>query len=702
VVYRPDYAGPAARLSGKDLRDARAAIANLRELVDERVLKTAKPKEAWRPDSDGGGCLMVILGIAAGAVGANLAGSFLGFLAGFAAVYGAVMWWLHHDPVSRLRSVSTEVEGHAHQALGIIDRYVREMTDREDGELQIAEQRFRAEIAQLDRSLQGQAAELQREIASLWTDAKFSCAEWNVADWDKWRPASTAAFAARFATLTAETTDLGRHLRANLNFVVPALVPFPEGRCLLIKVSGAAKDAAAQAIQAVLARLLATIPPAKLRFTFIDPIALGSNVAAFMPLADHEESLVTSRAWSEPHHIEQRLGDLTEHMETVIQKYLRTEFKTIHEYNEAAKETAEPYRFVVVFDFPVNFTDAAARRLVSIARNGARCGVYALIVCDSAKPLPYGFSLDELRQSASVIEAPSGNPQTELRWADPDFQSWRVRLDTAASHAVLTRVIGAVGGLAKDAMRVEVPYRKLLSLSQLGDGTWWKATTAKSIRVPLGPTGARKLQYLVLGEGMGHHALIVGRPGSGKSNLMHVIITTLALAYSPEEVRLYLIDFKKGVEFKSYADFKLPHAEAIAIESEREFGLSVVERLDVELKRRGDLFRSAGSANITEYREKTGRQMARVLLLVDEFQEFFTQDDQVARQTTLILDRLVRQGRAFGIHIILGSQTLAGSYNLSRSTLDQMAVRIAMQCSEADSRLILSDDNPAARLLSRP
>src|SRR5262249_10173669 len=66
------------------------------------------------------------------------------------------------------------------------------------------------------------------------------------------------------------------------------------------------------------------------------------------------------------------------------------------------------------------------------------------------------------------------------------------------------------------------------------------------------------------------------------------------------------------------------------------------------------------------------------------------------------MDRLVRQGRAFGMHLLLGSQTLGGAYSLARSTIDQMAVRIALQCSEADAHLILSDDNSAARLLSRP
>jgi hypothetical protein len=94
--------------------------------------------------------------------------------------------------------------------------------------------------------------------------------------------------------------------------------------------------------------------------------------------------------------------------------------------------------------------------------------------------------------------------------------------------------------------------------------------------------------------------------------------------------------------------------------------------------------------------------MPRILLIVDEFQEFFVDDDRVAQEANLLLDRLVRQGRAFGIHAIMGSQTLDGAYTLSRTTMGQMAVRIALQCSEQDSYIILNEDNAAARLLSRP
>ncbi len=86
------------------------------------------------------------------------------------------------------------------------------------------------------------------------------------------------------------------------------------------------------------------------------------------------------------------------------------------------------------------------------------------------------------------------------------------------------------------------------------------------------------------------------------------MITNLALRYSPDEVEFYLVDFKKGVEFKAYAQAELPHARVIAIESEREFGLSVLERLDLELKRRGDLFRNQGVQDLARLPQRPARR----------------------------------------------------------------------------------------------
>ncbi|MGA4578518.1 FtsK/SpoIIIE domain-containing protein [Limisphaera sp. VF-2] len=558
--------------------------------------------------------------------------------------------------------------------------------------------RCQEELAGLEEKVLPLLEEMGGGIAELSDASGWGGMDWASEAWRSWAPAAFPLSAVRLGTLTIDASDLSSAFpRLQPRITVPAIIPFAPGRGLLIKVHGEAKRQAVKALEGTLLRLLAGTPPGKLRFTFIDPVGLGQNVASFLQLADYHESLINGKAWTEPQQVEERLGELTEQMETIIQKYLRNEHRTIEEYNHNAGEIAEPYRVLVVLDFPVNFTEAAIRRLVSIAQHGPRCGVYCFVVMDTDKPLPHGFNLVDLERAVETI----AREKDRFVWCDEDFCDCRLELDTPPPKELLDRILQGVGERAREAMRVEVPYSKLLQLAGLTQDRWWQGCADQEVRVPLGPAGAGKLQYLRLGKDMEHQVLVVGRPGSGKSNLMHVLINTLAAVYPPDEVEVYLVDFKQGVEFKPYADVPLPHARVVAIESEREFGLSVLERLDIELQQRGETFRTVGVQDIAEYRQR-GLRMPRILLLVDEFQEFFTREDRISRQATLLLDRLVRQGRAFGMHVLLASQTLTGQYTLPRSTVDQMAVRIALQCSEADSRLILADDNPAARLLSRP
>ena len=275
-----------------------------------------------------------------------------------------------------------------------------------------------------------------------------------------------------------------------------------------------------------------------------------------------------------------------------------------------------------------------------------------------------------------------------------------------AGHARPTRarfseILHTVGEAARDANRVEVPFE---FIAPKPDGVTGPSTASKGVDVPLGRAGATKLQHLKLGKGTSQHVLIAGKTGSGKSTLLHALITNAALRYSPDELELYLIDFKKGVEFKVYAAMELPHARVIAVESEREFGLSVLQRLDVELKERGEIYREVGVPGPGGYREARPEAPDAA--------------DPAHRRRVPGVLRRGRQDRAGG-HAAAGPPGAPGpclrhsrhprladpgrrSTRCREATLGQMAVRIALQCSEADAHLILSEDNTAARLLTRP
>ncbi len=594
-----------------------------------------------------------------------------------------------------------------------LQRHLADHTQRQGQESQAAQQKNAQQLqsskrqyeeakATLRARLQEGLARIQAPIEEK-PGAAPAPLNWNDPAWKTWIPPKQFAAMVQFGSLQVDLKRIADSVPCNSplqlelppTFSMPAALAFPSQASLLMQTDRDARDSAIRTLQMLMARLLTSLPPGRVRFTIIDPVGLGQNFAGFMHLADYDEALVGGRIWTSGEQIEQRLADLTEHMETVIQKYLRNEFETIDDYNAQAGELAEPYRFLIIADFPVGFSDEAMKRLSSIAASGARCGVYTLIMRDTRQPLPSGTHLDDLEHdSVNLVQEAD-----RLVWNDDVFRQFPLILDGPPTEDFLTQILHVVGEEAKRAKRVEVPFDTIAP----SPDEIWSRSTAEDLLVPIGRMGATRLQYMRLGRGVAQHVLIAGKTGSGKSTLLHALVTNLAMWYSPDEVEFYLIDFKKGVEFKTYATHALPHARAIAVESDREFGLSVLQRLDAELGRRGDLFRKAGVQDLASYRPTPNAvPMPRTLLVIDEFQEFFSEDDKLAQDAALLLDRLVRQGRAFGVHVLLGSQTIGGTSGLSRSTIGQMAVRIALQTSEADSQIILGDGNSAARLLSRP
>jgi DNA segregation ATPase FtsK/SpoIIIE, S-DNA-T family len=592
---------------------------------------------------------------------------------------------------NQLHNSATEAAEHA---------YAHEKA-RIDSDDQSGSSRIQHEYEQRSKDLHDRWDGGLKTLARLLADADHTPPApltWAPEAWENWRSPKEFAPSIPFGTLQVDLRALTTHVPQRLELpdaiTIPAVLAFPQRGSMLIETDHASRPQAINIASLVVARLLTHLPAGRAKLTIIDPVGLGQSFAGFMHLADHDESLVGGRIWTENEHIEQRLADLTEHMETVIQKYLRNEYETIDQYNAQAGELAEPVRFLVIADFPTAFETESLRRLASIATSGARCGVYMIIIRDTRQQLPQGSRYEELVSRSIYLRIKEGRTS----WIDEVFARFPLTLDPPPGEKTLTMIMDRVGLAAREAKRVEVPFDTIAP----GAGRLWTASSRDELKIAIGKSGATRLQSLRLGVGVAQHSLIAGKTGSGKSNLMHTIVTNMAMWYSPDEVEFYLVDFKKGVEFKAYVTRRLPHARAIAVESDREFGLSVLQRVDAELTRRGELFRAAGVQEISAYRQNTRQRLPRTLLLIDEFQEFFSEDDKLGQEAAVLLDRLVRQGRAFGVHVVLGSQTIGGSSGLARSTLGQMAVRIALQCSETDSQLILGDNNSAARLLSRP
>src|SRR5262249_21476164 len=161
------------------------------------------------------------------------------------------------------------------------------------------------------------------------------------------------------------------------------------------------------------------------------------------------------------------------------------------------------------------------------ANTGARCGVYVLLSIDSKLPLPHGFRIADLEQNAArLVWREEG-----FVWKDAPYGRVPFSLESPPSPEGLSPIVRKARQRAKNANRVEVPFEFIAP----PDDQWWTGDTAKGIDVALGRAGATKRQFLRLGRGTAQHVLIAGKTGSGKSTLMHALITNLALVYSPEQ-----------------------------------------------------------------------------------------------------------------------------------------------------------------------
>ncbi len=460
----------------------------------------------------------------------------------------------------RLARAEGEHTGSVNQIRSDAAARQKQFTDAHEGKVAKFNADYQAHWEKLEADWKQLTQPIFEAIAAANETAKREFPEWQRPVWQNWKPPGSFKNLAQFARLEADVKKLAEAAPCDPRLAfppvvsLPLLLTYPQQGSILFETTKSGNEPVVEAINNIMFRLISTAPAGKLSFTIIDPVKLGQNFAGVMHLADYEDNLINSR-----------ILDAGEPDRAAARRAERA-------HGEGHPDVS-PQR--VRDDRGIQRAGGQHRGEISLPRRRGfsgelhRDGCAAVAAHRGERRALRRFHADPLGPAAHAAGGffPGGTAQEQRvhQWRRRTFRAGEsisrrhARLARcAAGPEFATEFLHKVGKASRGSNRVEVPFAQIAP----PDNEIWTEETTDELRVPIGRTGATKLQYLAIGKGTRQHALIAGKTGSGKSTLFHVIITNLALWCSPEQVEFYLVDFKKGVEFKCYATNRLPHARS--------------------------------------------------------------------------------------------------------------------------------------------
>ncbi|TDB76096.1 FtsK/SpoIIIE domain-containing protein [Micromonospora sp. KC723] len=438
----------------------------------------------------------------------------------------------------------------------------------------------------------------------------------------------------------------------------PLLVPLGAGRHLAVN-ADARDPRVAVLLRVLVLRLLATTAPGAVRVVGVDPAALG---ATFLPLrALRDAGVLGATATTEV-----EIGALLD----AAQAHARAAQQADRDDHElllvVAASTPGPRELA---------------RLAALTHAGPAASVCVLLAGYPASspgqaPPPLGATTTiRLDERYAWIGDPPGNPYGDDGAGlavpvllDPDPPAQAVR-------ALAERLDAAVRAVAALHVADLLPERR------------WTESARAGLRTVVGRAGREPVTLAF--DDATPHWLVGGRTGAGKTVFLLDVLYGLAARYAPAELQLWLLDFKEGVSFTEFVPTArdpsfLPHARAVGVESDREYGLAVLRELRRDLGRRADLLKRHGVSKLADL--PADAAAPRVVAVVDEFHVLLAGNDRLAREAVDLLEELARKGRSYGVHLVLASQSTTGIealYGRADTLFGQFALRVALPGGEA-------------------
>ncbi|MDR2090067.1 MAG: hypothetical protein LBP62_00155 [Clostridiales bacterium] len=240
------------------------------------------------------------------------------------------------------------------------------------------------------------------------------------------------------------------------------------------------------------------------------------------------------------------------------------------------------------------------------------------------------------------MQMPPGKPVSTVLRLDNDIA---MRL---ASKKV--RIEAPIAG--KDAFGIEVPNKKrsIVGMRELvNDGGFYEGGK-KGLLFTVGKDIAGVNYYGDITEMP--HLLIAGSTGSGKSCCLNALIISLLYKYTPDELKMILID-PKQVELSMYKG--IPHLLLPEPIVEDDKVINALDWVVKEMTRRYSVMKDSGVNNIIEFNKKAdeNERFYRIAVIVDEVAELMI---RLKREFEDRIKSITQLARAAGIHVILATQ----------------------------------------------
>ncbi|MBQ2810344.1 MAG: hypothetical protein IJF11_05570 [Clostridia bacterium] len=458
-------------------------------------------------------------------------------------------------------------------------------------------------------------------------------------------------------------------------------------------------------VNQLIIQFLLSFPANRINFCLVD-IDNVMEFSHFAKLTKISNGILLSGIIRDDRQLEDTIKDMEQRMNKINDEVLSyNSVSDIYEYNSKFQANPQNVYLFVLANYPSGLRDETSKKLLRLMQAGNKTGVFSIIINNKAcslgsmyKPAEHQRFVESASKSALVINK-IGN-RFELSLGVSNYFEPKRDISVSQLDSIIEMMKDHAQEIASKPIYLEEMFDDTNARLKSPKGI---APTAEVLDIPIGKRGA-EVQSLVLktaGDGSAH-AVAIGGTGSGKSNLLHAIIMSACYKYSPEELNIYLLDLKEGVEFKYYENHRLPHIKLLGVDLREDINsaLAIFKNLMIEKERRGNLFKECGVSDIVQYVAK-GYKMPRILVIIDEIQVLFA-DEQAGAEAIKSLGFLFREGRAFGINILWASQNVPKFPRLREEVLNHIGNRISLRLNEPDEALEIKIDPKAVKNLNRP